>query len=68
MRTEDAVSFFGTKKRIAELLGIQPTAISQWGETIPLISAMRLEDLSYGNLKVDKSRYDERGKPKKDAA
>jgi hypothetical protein len=68
MRTEDAVSFFGTKKRIADLLGILPTAVSQWGDTIPMISAMRLEELSYGNLKVDRSRYDERGKPRKDAA
>lgn len=68
MRTQDAVSFFGAKKRIAELLDMQPSAVSQWGDTVPLVSAMRLEELSYGNLKVDKGRYDERGRPKKDAA
>ena len=68
MLTQDAVSFFGTKKRIADLLGILPTAVSQWGETVPMISAMRLEKLAYGNLKVDPERYDERGRPKKNAA
>lgn len=35
MKTEDAIEHAGSAKALAELLGITPSAISQWGEEVP---------------------------------
>lgn len=35
MRTEDAIEVFGTQKALAEAIGISPSAVYQWGDTIP---------------------------------
>jgi hypothetical protein len=35
MKTETAIAHAGSPKALAELLGITPSAISQWGEDMP---------------------------------
>jgi DNA-binding transcriptional regulator YdaS (Cro superfamily) len=35
MRVDEAVEFFGSQKALAEAIGISPSAVYQWGETIP---------------------------------
>lgn len=35
MKTEQAISRAGGAKSLAELLGITPSAISQWGDELP---------------------------------
>lgn len=35
MKTEQAIKQAGGAKQLAELLGITPSAISQWGEDVP---------------------------------
>ena len=66
MKTEDAVKFFGTRKKIAELLGITPGAVSLWGDVVPLDRAVILVQHSFGNLHVDLDCYDKGGRLKKD--
>lgn len=45
MKTQDAINRYGSKKALAELLGITPQAISQWGEQLPELQALRLEKM-----------------------
>lgn len=35
MKTEHAIQHAGTPKALADLLGITPSAISQWGDEVP---------------------------------
>ena len=36
MRTEDAVEVFRTKEALAKAIGISPSAVYQWGDTVPM--------------------------------
>lgn len=35
MKTQDAITKAGSTTALAELLGITPSAVSQWGEDVP---------------------------------
>jgi DNA-binding transcriptional regulator YdaS (Cro superfamily) len=45
MKTLDAVERYGSKKALAKKLGITPQAISQWGDDMPELQALKLEKL-----------------------
>lgn len=53
MNTTDAVTFFGSKARIAEVLGISRQAVSNWRDRVPLRAALLLEQASFGHLKAE---------------
>jgi len=53
MNTNDAVKFFGSKSRIAQILGISKQAVSNWKTSVPLRAALLLEQASYGHLKAE---------------
>lgn len=53
MRTREAAFFFGSKKKLAEALGIQPSAVTMWGESVPVSRQYQLQVLSNGKLKAD---------------
>ena len=65
MKTEDAVKFFGGKKKIADLLGITLGGVCNWGEVVPLDRAVILQKHSFGNLHIDLDCYDKGGRVKK---
>lgn len=50
MKTSDAVRLFGSKIRLAHVLGITPSAVSRWGERVPALRVYQinkvLDDLS----------------------
>ncbi|EKC5520945.1 Cro/Cl family transcriptional regulator [Vibrio parahaemolyticus] len=52
MKKEEAITFFGNKKKLATALGISQAAISQWGESVPPLRAYQLELLTRGKLKA----------------
>jgi hypothetical protein len=60
MNKSDAVAFFGTKTKIAEVLGISCAAVSDWGELVPEKNAARLASASGGVLVYDFRVYDAR--------
>jgi DNA-binding transcriptional regulator YdaS (Cro superfamily) len=68
MLTEDALKVFGTKAAIAEVLACSPSAVSQWGEMVPPLSAAKLAKLSKGKLTFDPDRYEDWNKPHRSAA
>lgn len=57
METETVIRFYGSRANVARALKISRGAISQWGEKVPLTSAVRLEQLTGGRLKVNLDAY-----------
>ena len=42
MNTSDAIKAFNSKAGIAKAIGISKQAVSQWGEVVPEVSALKL--------------------------
>lgn len=57
MLKKTALDYFKKPKKIAEILMLSPAAVSQWGDVIPEKNAYRLQEITDGELKVDKSVY-----------
>jgi DNA-binding transcriptional regulator YdaS (Cro superfamily) len=57
MRTSDVIDYFGSKSAVAVALEISPSAVSQWGEIVPPLSAVEIERASKGRLKFDPKLY-----------
>lgn len=53
MKTDKAIEHAGSPKALADLLGITPSAISQWGDEVPPGRQIQLERLTGGKLKAD---------------
>lgn len=51
MKKQDAINHFGGVGKVAEALGIFHTAVSQWGEDVPMRRAFELESITNGSLK-----------------
>jgi len=65
MLKSEAVIFFGTNVRIADIAGVDPSAVSQWREVVPERAAQRLAEASNGELSYDKDFYDQHRKNKR---
>ncbi|ECD3769692.1 transcriptional regulator [Salmonella enterica subsp. enterica] len=61
----DAINFYGTRANVAKAAGVDPSAVSQWGELVPEGRAMRLQEASGGELHYDPKVYDEYRKAKR---
>lgn len=57
MKTKDAVAHFGNKNAVATALGISRAAVTQWGDHIPLTSAVLLERITGGKLRLNPADY-----------
>lgn len=66
MNKSDAMSFFGSQKKLSEALGITHSSVSQWPDRIPEKQALKLDRMTNGKLKYDESDY--RGRPRKASA
>jgi len=53
MKTEAAAEFFGSKKKLAEALGITPSAVTMWGEEVPELRQYQIERLTRGKVKSE---------------
>ncbi|MGI0119646.1 Cro/CI family transcriptional regulator [Zooshikella sp. RANM57] len=56
MRKSDVVSYFGSQVKVAEALGIKPSAVCQWDEIIPPLRSFQIERLTSGALSVGASK------------
>jgi len=45
IRVNDAARYFGSKAELARRLGINPQALTGWGEYMPELRAYKLRDL-----------------------
>ncbi len=64
MRKTAAQRHFKTNAAISLALGISVQAVGKWGRTVPYISALRLNDLTDGELKLVRGDYDHHGRVK----
>lgn len=53
MNIDDAIKYFGSKKKLADALGIRPSAVTQWGVDIPAIRQFQIQVISKNKLKAD---------------
>ncbi|EAA7538826.1 transcriptional regulator [Salmonella enterica] len=67
MLKQDAIDFFGNKSALAQVAGVERSAVSQWGELVPEGRAMRLQEASGGVLHYDPKVYDEYRKARRSA-
>jgi DNA-binding transcriptional regulator YdaS (Cro superfamily) len=58
MKTEDVIKLYGSQAAAARALGITRSAVSQWGDVVPLATAARLEKITAGKLVLDLRFYD----------
>lgn len=45
IRVDDAARYFGSKAELARTLGINPQALTGWGEYLPELRAYKLRDM-----------------------
>lgn len=57
MRKIDVVKYFGSQRKIAHELGVSEQAVSMWGEVIPEKNALRLHQLTKGDLEYNGDIY-----------
>ena len=54
MKTQEAIDYYGSVKKLADALGIWPQTIYTWGETPPMARQYELEVKTEGALKADR--------------
>lgn len=54
MKLNEVAAFFGSKRKLADALGVFPSAVTQWGETIPVGRQYQIEVITGGKFKADK--------------
>ena len=45
MKTKDAIDLAGSRSALARILGLTPSAITQWGDEIPKLRIYELREL-----------------------
>ncbi|PXF74866.1 hypothetical protein DL794_25655 [Escherichia coli] len=55
----DAITFFGSKTKLANAAGVRLASVAAWGILVPEGRAMRLQEASGGELLYDPKVYDE---------
>ncbi|RYF44035.1 MAG: hypothetical protein EOO38_18380, partial [Cytophagaceae bacterium] len=53
MNTTQAVSHFGSKKKLADALDISPSAVTLWGDVIPRLRQFQIQMLTGGALSAE---------------
>ena len=53
MTTEEAIAYFGNRKKMGEALGIWPHVTYRWGEYPPKLRQFEIERISDGKLKAE---------------
>jgi len=57
MKTKDAIEHFGSEAAVARALEISRQAVDQWGELVPILTAIEIQRITKDKLKVDPSLY-----------
>jgi DNA-binding transcriptional regulator YdaS (Cro superfamily) len=57
MKKSLAIKYFGGVVKLASVLAVSHSSVSQWGEIIPEKQALKLEKITSGELKYDPSLY-----------
>lgn len=52
MKIEDVTAFFGSKSKLAEALGVSPSAATQWRDNIPVGRQYQIQVITNGKFKA----------------
>ena len=52
MKTQDAADFFGSRVKLAKVLGVSSAAVTGWGEYPPIPRQYQIQVMSKNKLKV----------------
>lgn len=52
MNMNDAIKHFGSKTKLAVALGIKPSAVTQWGDSVPESRQYQIQVMTKGKLKA----------------
>ena len=55
MKTEEAIAYYGSLKKLADVLDVWPQVIYRWGEKPPMSRQYELEVKTEGTLKADRN-------------
>lgn len=63
MKLQEAINVIGSKAKVGLLTGLSASAITQWGEEVPVLRQYQLEVITEGRLKSDftKQRLEQEG-------
>lgn len=59
MNKSDAINHFGSVRKLAARLGISPQAVYKWPEKVPRLTAMRLDEITDGELVFSEAEYEQ---------
>ena len=55
MKTQTAIDYFGSRKNLAEALGIKDvSSLSHWGEFVPILRQYQIQVVTKNKLKAEK--------------
>jgi hypothetical protein len=54
MTMQEVLEHYGSRKRLADELGLWPQTVYQWGDTVPLLRQYEIEVRTGGVLKADR--------------
>ena len=57
MKTKEVADYFGNEHKASQALGINPSYLTRWKQTVPEIWARRLHDMTDGKLRFDVHEY-----------
>lgn len=57
MLKKEVIEHFKKITSVAAVLDLSPAAVSQWGAVVPEKNAYRLQEITNGKLKIDRSLY-----------
>ena len=52
MKTSEAIKYFGGKPQLAIALGIKLPSVYDWGDNVPLVRQIQIEQITHGKLKA----------------
>lgn len=58
MYKNDVISYYGSTTKVANVLSIVQSSVSQWGEVIPQLQAFRLHRITQGQLQYRNELYE----------
>lgn len=57
MKTQEAIQKFGSKRKIAELLGISVQAVQAWPENVPPLREYQLNDIIENLARIKTAKH-----------
>lgn len=65
MKTDDAVSYYGSRAALAAALSMSKSAVSQWGDVVPIGTAALIASMTHGAVPLGLDDYPRWGKRQK---